>query len=119
MHEAARRLSQQLPSPINGFFNKFGNKLNSSETTVRDAWEESLKEIWGKTALKKGEFEIMKQFGETLGRHDRVSQQKQIMLTLTHLEREENEARDRQIRYEKMVKNIGFLTGLLLIILLL
>ena len=61
----------------------------------------------------------MKQFGETLGRHDRVSQQKQIMLTLTHLEREENEARDRQIRYEKMVKNIGFLTGLLLIILLL
>ena len=119
LHEAARRLSQQLPSPINGFFYKFGNKLNSSETTVRDAWEESLKEIWGKTALKKGEFEIMKQFGETLGRHDRVSQQKQIMLTLTHLEREENEARDRQIRYEKMVKNIGFLTGLLLIILLL
>ena len=119
LHEAARRLSQQLPSPINGFFNKFGNKLTESETTVRDAWEESLKEIWGKTALKKGEFEIMKQFGETLGRHDRVSQQKQIMLTLTHLEREENEARDRQNKYEKMVKNIGFLTGLLLIILLL
>lgn len=119
LHEAARRLSQQLPSPINGFFYKFGNKLTESETTVRDAWEESLKEIWGKTALKKGEFEIMKQFGETLGRHDRVSQQKQIMLTLTHLEREENEARDRQFKYEKMVKNIGFLTGLLLIILLL
>jgi stage III sporulation protein AB len=119
LYEAARRLSQQLPSPINGFFYKFGNKLTESETTVRDAWEESLKEIWGKTALKKGEFEIMKQFGETLGRHDRVSQQKQIMLTLTHLEREENEARDRQFKYEKMVKNIGFLTGLLLIILLL
>jgi stage III sporulation protein AB len=119
LHEAARRLSQQLPSPINDFFKRFGNKLTESETTVRDAWEESLKEIWGKTALKKGEFEIMKQFGETLGRHDRVSQQKQIMLTLTHLEREENEARDRQNRYEKMVKNIGFLTGLLLIILLL
>ena len=75
-------------------------EINStqSETTVRDAWEESLKEIWGKTALKKGEFEIMKQFGETLGRHDRVSQQKQIMLTLTHLEREESDARDRQFR---------------------
>jgi stage III sporulation protein AB len=119
LYEAARRLSQQLPSPINDFFYKFGNKLTDSETTVRDAWEESLKEIWERTALKKGEFEIMKQFGETLGRHDRVSQQKQIMLTLTHLEREENEARDRQNRYEKMVKNIGFLTGLLLIILLL
>ena len=50
----------------------------------------------------------MKQFGETLGRHDRVSQQKQIMLTLTHLEREENEARDKQARYEKMVKKYWF-----------
>lgn len=118
LHEASRRLSQQLSSPISEFFEKFGNKLTESETTVRDAWEESLKEIWGKTALKKGEFEIMKQFGETLGRHDRVSQQKQIMLTLTHLERQETEARDRQSRYEKMVKSIGFLSGLLLIILL-
>ena len=59
----------------------------------------------------------MKQFGETLGRHDRISQQKQIMLTLTHLEREEADARDKQKKYEKMVKSLGFFSGLLLIIL--
>ncbi|WP_428909084.1 stage III sporulation protein SpoIIIAB [Niallia sp. Krafla_26] len=118
LHEASRRLSQQLSPPISDFFTSFGDKLTQTETTVRDAWEESLKDIWGKTALKKGEFEIMKQFGETLGRHDRVSQQKQILLTLTHLEREETEARDKQVKYEKMVKSIGFLSGLLLIILL-
>jgi len=70
------------------------------------------------TALKQGEFEIMKQFGETLGRHDRLSQQKHIMLTLTHLEREESEAIQSQMKYEKMVKSLGFLSGLLLIILL-
>ena len=60
----------------------------------------------------------MKQFGETLGRHDRISQQKQIMLTLTHLEREEADAIQAQATYEKMVKSLGFLSGLLLIILL-
>ena len=60
----------------------------------------------------------MKQFGETLGRHDRISQQKQILLTLTHLEREERDASDKQQKYEKMIKSIGFLSGLLLIILL-
>jgi stage III sporulation protein AB len=70
------------------------------------------------TALKQGEFEIMKQFGETLGRHDRYSQQKQIMLTLSHLEREERDACERQAKYERMVKSLGFLSGLLLIILL-
>jgi stage III sporulation protein AB len=118
LHEAARRLAAQLSKPLSWFFEAFAKKLTDSETTVKDAWENSLKEVWKLTALKQGEFEIMKQFGETLGRHDRFSQQKQIMLTLTHLEREEADAIDRQAKYEKMVKSLGFLSGLLLIILL-
>ncbi|MBT2687051.1 stage III sporulation protein SpoAB [Bacillus sp. ISL-47] len=118
LHEAARRLSAQLPKPLSWFFESFAKKLTDSETTVKDAWEQSLKEIWKLTAFKQGEFEIMKQFGETLGRHDRISQQKQIMLTLSHLEREEADAHDKQVKYERMVKSLGFLSGLLLIILL-
>lgn len=113
-----RRLSAQLSKPLSCIFESFAKKLTESETTVKDAWEESLEEIWSMTAFKQGEFEIMKQFGETLGRHDRLSQQKQIMLTLSHLEREEADAQDRQAKYERMVKSLGFLSGLLLIILL-
>jgi stage III sporulation protein AB len=118
LHEASRRLSAQLPKPLSSFFDSFARKLTDTETTVNEAWETSLKEIWKQTALKQGEFEIMKQFGETLGRHDRFSQQKHIMLTLTHLEREEADAVLSQAKYEKMVKSLGFLSGLLLIILL-
>jgi stage III sporulation protein AB len=117
LHEAARRLAAQLSKPLSGLFESFAKKLTDTETTVREAWESSLQEVWKLTALKKSEFEIMKQFGETLGRHDRLSQQKQIMLTLTHLEREEMDARDKQAKYEKMMKSLGFLAGLLLIIL--
>lgn len=119
LHEAARKLSTQLPKPISMFFEKFSNKLTSMETTVKIAWGESLKEIWKMTALKKSEYEILVQFGETLGKHDRVTEQKQIILTLTHLEREEEEARDKQQRYEKMMKSLGFLSGILIVILLL
>ncbi|KAB2333823.1 MULTISPECIES: stage III sporulation protein SpoIIIAB [Bacillaceae] len=118
LHEAARRLSAQLSNPLASFFSSFSNRLTETETTVRDAWEDSLKEIWSKTALKQGEFEIMKQFGETLGRHDRISQQKQIMLALAHLEREVNDAHEKQAKYERMAKSFGFLSGLLIIILL-
>lgn len=118
LHEAARRLASQLSKPLSWFFESFSKKLTNSETTVKDAWEESLKEVWKLTALKQGEYEIMKQFGETLGRHDRFSQQKQIRLALTHLEREEADAYDKQSRYEKMMKSLGFLSGLLLVILL-
>jgi stage III sporulation protein AB len=118
LHEASRRLAAQMTKPLSWFFESFAKKLTDTETTVRDAWEESLTEVWKLTAFKQGEFEIMKQFGETLGRHDRASQQKQIQLTLTHLEREEADAYERQAKYEKMVKSLGFLSGLLLVILL-
>lgn len=101
LHEASRRLAAQLSKPLSWFFESFAKRLTNSETTVKDAWEESMAEIWKFTAFKHGEYEIMKQFGETLGRHDRMSQQKQIMLTLSHLEREEGDARDKQAKYEK------------------
>jgi stage III sporulation protein AB len=118
LHEASRKLASQLSKPIALLFESFAENLMASETSVRNAWEKSLNEIWKKTALKQGEYEILRQFGETLGRHDKYSQQKQINLAITHLEREEGDAYDRQLKYEKMVKSLGFLSGLLLIILL-
>ena len=118
LHEASRKLVNQLSEPVSWIFEAFAAKLTESETSVRDAWEESLKNVWKLTAFRQGEYEILKQFGETLGRHDRYSQQKQIILAITHLEREEADAIDRQTKYEKMVKSLGFLSGLLLIILL-
>ena len=118
LHEASRRLAAQLTKPLSWFFETFSSRLMNSETTVKAAWEESLKEVWKLTAFKQGELEILKQFGETLGRHDRTSQQKHIQLAITHLEREEADACDKQIKYERMVKSLGFLSGLLLVILL-
>jgi stage III sporulation protein AB len=116
--DAAMKLSKQMPKPLSLFFESFSGKLSLGETTVKMAWDESLKEIWNWLALKQGEFEILSQFGETLGQHDRYHQQKQILLTIAHLEREESDAIERQGKYEKMVKSLGFLSGLLLIILL-
>ena len=50
---------------------------------------------------------------------DRDQQQKQIKLTMVHLDREEAEAKENQLRYEKMLKSLGFLGGLLIVILML
>ncbi|XXM73780.1 stage III sporulation protein SpoIIIAB [Lysinibacillus sphaericus] len=119
LHEAARKISKQLQKPVSWFFEGFSKKLTAQEISVKKAWEDSLDEVWKLTAFKTGEYEIMKQFGENLGKHDLVTQQKHIHLALKHLEREETEAVDRQRKYEKMTKSLGFLSGLLLIILLL
>ena len=116
--EAARRLSDQLPEPGKSLFALFSEKLAYGTQSLRDVWNETLDIIWPKTAMRKNELEIMKQFGATLGLSDRENQQKQIHLTLSHLEREEVEARVAQNQYEKMLKSLGFLAGLLIVILL-
>ncbi|MBU8907722.1 stage III sporulation protein SpoIIIAB [Desertibacillus haloalkaliphilus] len=116
--EASENISKQLPKPVSYFFERFAYLLMTKEDSVQSAWEESLKETWQLTALCQSELEVMRQFGATLGQHDRDHQQKQIRLTLAHLEREEFEAKDVQNRYEKMIKSLGFLTGLLIIILM-
>lgn len=116
--EACEHIAKQLPKPICYFFTCFSERLKMGEASVHKAWDESLKETWQLTALCKGELEVMSQFGATLGQHDREHQQKQIRLTLNHLEREEGDAIEAQNRYEKMLKSLGFLTGLLIVILM-
>lgn len=118
LHEAARRIAKQIEGPIGKIFEMFASNLINKETTAKAAWEESISQLWKETALKKSEQEILLQFGETLGKHDRIQQQKQIRLALTHLEREEQEARDKQLTYGKMIRNLGVLGGLLIILLL-
>lgn len=116
--EASEHISRQLPKPLSYFFNCFSERLKKGESSVHKAWDESLKETWHLTALCQGELEVMHQFGATLGQHDREHQQKQIRLTLNHLEREEGDAIESQNKYEKMLKSLGFLTGLLIVILM-
>jgi stage III sporulation protein AB len=118
LHEASRRIAKLVGSPVKDLFECFAMNLIKGDTTASNAWVEALEHIWKRTAFKTTELEILKQFGETLGKHDLVQQQKQIRLALTHLEREEEEARDKQTSYGKMFRNLGILTGLFIIILL-
>jgi stage III sporulation protein AB len=118
LKEASNRLAAQVPKPVSMIFQLFSEALQEQSTNVKKAWEKTLLTVWPDTALGKQEFEIMMQFGATLGQHDRHQQQKQIRLTLSHLEREEADARDTQAKHEKMVKSLGVLSGLLIIVLL-
>ena len=118
LKEAAENIAKQIQHPLADMFASFAGRLEDGESSVAEAWSESLEAVWPHTCLEKEEFEILKQFGATLGRHDRDHQQKQIKLTILHLEREEMEAKDAQMRNEKMMKSLGILAGLLFIILL-
>ncbi|MFN2745382.1 MULTISPECIES: stage III sporulation protein SpoIIIAB [Bacillus] len=118
LRTASHHIAEQMQEPVASIFATFSEKLEEGSVSAGAAWEESLQKVWPQTALKKKELDILRQFGETLGRHDLISQQKHIKLALTHLETEEAEANLAQAKNEKMVKSLGFLSGLLLILLL-
>lgn len=119
LKEAVLKLAKQIPEPIREGFVLFADYLDEENQTVTNAWRKSVEEMRKQTELEEKEAEILLQFGETLGKHDRETQQNQIQLTLKHLEREELLALDKQNKYDKMVKSLGFFSGLLITILLL
>jgi stage III sporulation protein AB len=118
LSEAFQHIGKPLKEPLASFFLTISDLLNDGDHTVQEAWECQLEVLAKETSFKSGEIEVLRQFGSTLGRHDKEHQQKQIQLTLAHLNREEKEARDIQERYEKMCKSLGVLMGLLIVILL-
>ncbi|MGY4690249.1 stage III sporulation protein SpoIIIAB [Salibacterium sp. K-3] len=114
--EASRKMSSQLPPPVSFLFLHFSDYLKRGERNVDEAWTKSLESVWPYTALASREREILEQFGTTLGRFEKTQQQKQIRLAMIHLEKEEQEAKENEKRYEKMSKSLGFLAGLLIIV---
>ncbi|WP_284140369.1 MULTISPECIES: stage III sporulation protein SpoIIIAB [unclassified Virgibacillus] len=118
LKDAFKLMARQLPAPVCSFFNRLAMQLSKIDAELEVAWEDSVKELMLISSLGENDKEILLQFGRTLGQHDFTQQQKQIHLTITHLERELEDARDNQFKYSKMVKTLGFLAGLFIIILL-
>lgn len=118
LQEASRRIANQLNGQIQIFLLSFANQLETSALSAKEAWKNSLQEYANKVSIKDSDIQVLLQFGETIGMHDKFSQQKQIILALKHLEREEQEAIDSQASYERMSKMLGILSGILIVILL-
>lgn len=94
------------------------NSLLADRGDLFAVWEKSIDSLKKNSSLGRNEQEIMKQFGRTLGQHDFYQQQKHIQLTINHLDRELEEARDHHLKYGKMAKSLGVLCGLFVVLLL-
>ncbi|WP_102707191.1 stage III sporulation protein SpoIIIAB [Terribacillus saccharophilus] len=116
--ETSDNLAKQVPQPAAAFFQTLSDKLLLHPVDLYDCWEETTEAWIDTTALKTSEKDVWLQFGRTLGQHDFEQQQKHIQLAKTHLERELEESEEANQRYGKMIRNLGFLTGLLIVLLL-
>lgn len=118
LHDAFVSIAKQIPDPCASFFRQVAENLSEKSIDFDLIWEESVESYVEQSSLSVNEKEILLQFGRTLGQHDFYQQQKHIQLTIKHLERELQDAREDQDKYGKMAKNLGFLTGLFIVLLL-
>lgn len=91
--------------------NKSGNVLTCFLTVV-DIMKKDLN-------YKKEDIEVFLNLGRTLGASSRKDQEKNFKLILAQIKSLEKEARLEKEKNEKMFKNLGFLSGLAIVVILL
>lgn len=118
LQNAFQTLGSQFSAPLKHFFQGLSKDMSSQKSDFIYLWNKWTEELEQIASFNKSELEIIKQFGHSLGQHDFTQQQKQIQLTLTHLDRQLQEAYDEQLKYSSLAKSLGALSGIFLVLLL-
>jgi len=118
LHEAFFVITKQIPYPTKIFFKYLSEHMSKQTVELLSLWDKAINQLRRHASLGKAEYEIIEQFGQTLGQHDFQQQQKHIHLTISHLDREMENARDDAYKYAKTFRSLGFLCGLFVVILL-
>ena len=116
---ACEKVARQVSAPLKSFFSKVAKRLYSEESSAGHIWETTL-DSWKKTTdLADSEVNIIYQFGQTLGQQDLESQRKQIRLAISYFDQEEKQAMEAQRKFEAMYRSLGFLGGVLIVLIML
>lgn len=115
---ALRRVAARSQPPADRLFEAAANALGDGEQTVAAAFADGIQRCRRSAALKAYDYEVIAEFGKTLGASDRAHQTQRLEVALHELAELEREAVESQRRNERLCQYLGVLAGLLLVILL-
>jgi len=118
LQEAFLLISKRVQEPLQSFFHKLSHNLFIENDDFVELWKEQLENYMTTSFLNDVDYEILQQFGQTLGQHNYDQQEKNIRLTITYLQRQREEAMERAEQYSKLAITLGFLLGLFIVLLL-
>lgn len=116
--QALTKVAQRSLFPIDIVFREAARVLTEREESVVEALEEGIQACQAGASLRTQDFEVLREFGKTLGVSDRVHQTQHFEVAISRLSGLEHEARDSQKRHERLWQYVGVLTGLMLVVLL-
>lgn len=116
---AMSNVAFKVDGGIKSFLCRVSEELQSGESYSLDtAWSEAADKLIAETCLSKAEGELFMDFGKVLGCSDREDQKKHFELFYIQLKHFEEIAEDERRKNEKLYKSLGFLSGLVIFIML-
>lgn len=116
---ALKKTGEGIDQPLSGLFTQIAQLLEESkELSMQQAWQQAIESMWGRTALKEREQDVLLRVGTVLGMSDAVDQQKHLQLAQLQLKSEEEQALQEQQRYANMWRSLGTLGAILIVILM-
>lgn len=101
------------------FFHSTVEKLNDgSMPNASDAWCEAVTENVKNTSLNKEDMDVLLTFGKLLGNTDLEGQIKNIGFAVEQLKIQEIKAEENRKKNEVLYRNLGFLSGVVIVIML-
>lgn len=113
------KLGKRLDAPVNQLYQGAYDIYHYQQCDTLTAMTQSLRDVTSNLSLAKDEIEIITFLGKQLGRSDRKEQEKYLSLAMTELSRLEVSACQEAVKYVRLWNALGFLSGLLIIIILL
>lgn len=92
--------------------------LSDRNHSLEDSFQFVCSRYKTQLSLTSEDVEVIISLGNTLGKSDRIHQQKYFKLIITQLEGQQADAEERKKKNEKMYKSLGLLGGIALAILL-
>ncbi|HEY3314771.1 MAG TPA: stage III sporulation protein SpoIIIAB [Bacillota bacterium] len=118
--EAFGSIASRSGQPARGIVAEARRCLTSGEgRPAAEVWSSAVQKVWTATSLKAADRDILLDFGASLGASDREDQIKHICLARERLRRAEGEAIGEAGRLARLYKNLGFLGGVMVVIILL
>ena len=117
LSEIFEDISNKLNGAASNIFKDTITILNENNTnTIGNAWEKSIEK--NSSQLKKEDIDVLKTLGKMLGNTDIEGQINQINLVESFLEKQIEDSQEEQLRNSKLYKKLGFICGLVIVIVL-
>lgn len=117
--QAFSNIAGKVDGPLKGFFSMISEDLLTGFSySLSNAWVKALEVLIAESCLNNADKELIVDFGKVLGSSDREDQKKHFELLYIQLKQHEEMAEEARRKNGKMYKSLGFLSGIVIFILL-